>query len=342
MACRLSVDSVDDLLCSSRDLTEPAVWEGVTHFVYRCLYIDANGAVEIGQPSHTKSEILSNPTTYLPVVRKIGLPVVFSMPDYGDPEVLTRILNKMGCTRFFESLKQLVNKYHMQFVELDAHVVRAVYESYVLQGCTDQFHTDMKALNAKLWLSFNNYYPIWPGLKHLLGSTLAEVVDTVVLRSYGFVKFNRLQTSHGVYQTMNVHPESALRHFESRFTLLKEYFEPQKIIMDMDTCGVEYLLNERSAVCGFRLIPLHEIRRQKMFTMLDYDESFDSANGCCMLKWPADRRVISYDNDDVRNKKVEFVRANQLKGVMVGEPHNDLPFSHRGTLLNFIRAFVAA
>jgi hypothetical protein len=342
MACRLSLDSVDEMLCSSRDVTDSKYWQGVTHLVYQCLYVDANGCVEMGQPNHALSEILSNPTTYLPVVRKIGLPVVFSMPDYGDPESLMQVFGKQGCNVFLESLSELVNKHSMQYVELDAHLLRVLYEAHVLSGQTDVFHSTIRGLKAKLWLSFNNYHPIWHGLKLVLGDTLDMIVDAVVLRSYGFVKFNRLQTSHGVYQTMNVHPESALRHFESRFDILKDYFPPHKILMDMDTCGVEYLLNERSAVCGFRLIPLHEIRRQKMFSMMDYEESFDAANGCCLLKWPSERRVVSYDNDEVRRKKVDFVRSNELKGFVVGEPRHDLPVSHKDTLLNFIRAFAAA
>jgi hypothetical protein len=339
LAVRWTPSSLNEMLAESINFTNECYWSSMTHFVFQGLTFRYDGSVGIPETEkHTPdSEYPSMiPTTCIPLMDEIAsnwkhISFVWSLPMLIDNMyVNTSIKNNPAI--LINSLTTLVAKYNIDILEMDIVLLKYIKDINLL-----------KNIGCKFWFTYvpsSNQIPnlnlIYDSLQELLH---ADLLDAAVVKSYGNVRVCRTPTSHGTYQSMFVYPESSLTDFKIIFNWLRIALPANKIIMDLDTCGVEYVVSKIKPgfVDRFRIIPNKSIRHRKLFGNSNFQDRYDVENGCSIVEFPDDNVVISYDNQQVQKQKTHFVLENDLRGVIVGELSHDLHPLHPESLLSKTR-----
>lgn len=336
LAVRFTAQGLNDLMGLSIDYINEAHWQVITHFIYHCLNVNNEGVVSFDAPvvyrgsEDTENDgILSNPATYLPVIKSLvernpQMNVVFSFPPCEDNVYLKKTLAKYPL-QILTSLKKLViDDKCVNVIEIDS----TAFDSLLLNETNWMFFTEIP---VKWLITFSNMSTF---SEQLIAKVVKlkgfNLLEGVVLKSYGFLRIARCPTSHGTYQSMILHPESSLQDFRYLYDDFNNWLDPNFILMDMDTCGVEFVRSNKHGayVDKFRLITLNQIRQLRNFGKRTYFENYDANNGCSMLEFLEEGRAISYDNEQVRSQKIDFILENKLKGVVLGELQNDLSPKH--------------
>lgn len=336
LAVRWTPSSINEMLGDSINFTDECYWSSMTHFVFQALSFKFDGSV--GLPDVNKNADNDEypsmiPSTCVPIINEIAskwkhLSFVWSLPMLVDNMyVNTAIKNNPAILT--NSLIDLVDKYNIDILEMDIVLLKYIKDVHLL-----------KNINCKFWFTYTPYSGHYPNLDNIYDVLNSleklDLLDAVVIKSYGHLRICRTPTSHGTYQSMFVYPESSLTDFKTVFNWLRISAPAGRILMDMDTSGVEYVVSKIKPgfVERFRLIPHKLIRHRKMFGKSNYDDRYDAENGCSVVEFPAEDIVISYDNDQVQKQKTDFVLENDLKGIVVGELSNDLHPLHPESLLS--------
>lgn len=327
VAVRMTIDAVNDLLDQDLQAMHPEKWHGVTHLFVEAFRLNALGHVEFAVGRRALGGLSAY--DWWGCFARTGVKVVLTFQDLSG---CRRLIDKVRGNRHWCShLNRLIAKLPWEGsfdLELDVDLYEAV--------------DDFDVAIHQLWLTVSND----TSLSTTFGQTVTDLMGkhllhSVVLKSFGYYRFNRTPTSRGMYQVMEAHPDAALKHFRDRFQLLNEWVPANKIVMEMSADGLQYEVNTAGEVQRVRVITRPEIRhllREKQMIMMD---GYDSANGCCMHRIPQEGHlyaVVSYDDDRVREQKLRYVEEQGLAGVLVGEPNRDLAFPHADTLLNVVKA----
>jgi hypothetical protein len=334
LAVRFTIKGMHTMLSESLNFIDEKYWNAITHFVFHGLTIDSTGKAIFGQPLHFrgdddyevyKDSVLNDPSTYIPVINNLRehyphMRVVLSLPPVSD-NVYLKKQTQASPMQFLYSLKNLVDTFQLNTIfEIESNMLEAVLRS-------ETEWSYLESLPISFWIYQPTIDPISQNSCEMMWRLFnLGKIDSISLKSYGHLRLTRCPTSHGTYQTLLVHPESALADFKLAYDLISAYVDPSKILMDMDTCGVEFIRNNvhQGFVERFRLVPLKEVRHRKLLGKSTYIENYDSKAGSSMINFAEDRRVISYDNDQVRQQKFDFVFNMNMKGVVLGELVNDV------------------
>lgn len=331
LAVRFTAQGINDLMGLSLDYMNEAHWQVITHFIYHCLNVSTDGEVSFGIPvlfrgSEENETILNNPATYLPVIKSLvernpQMNVVYSFPPCEDNVYLKKTLIKYPL-QVLTSLKKLVQEDKcVNLIEIDS----AAFDLLLANETNWMFFNEIP---VKWMVSFSNMSTCSEQLINKLIKLKAfHLLESVIIKSYGFLRIARCPTSHGTYQSMILHPESSLQDFRFLYQDFASWLSPNFILMDIDTCGVEFSRSKTHGayVDKFRLITLNQIRNLRNLGKRTYFENYDANNGCSMLEFLDEGRAISYDNEQVRSQKIDFIIENKLKGTVLGELQNDLP-----------------
>lgn len=344
LAVRFTPQGINELMGLSIDYSNEPHWQVITHFIYHCLNINMSGDVTFGCPilfrgsediENLAHSTLQNPETYIPVIESLvennpQMNVAFSLPVCEENVYLKDTISKFSL-QILTSLKKLVlqNKC-VNLIEIDS----CAFDLLV----TNETHWALISEIPVKWLvTLLNNEPLSKTFSSkIIKLKTYNLLEAMVIKSFGHLRIARCPTSHGTYQSMILHPESSLSDFKSLFNIHSDYLPPEFILMDIDTCGVEF---KRSASHGvyvdkFRLTTLKEIRQLRNFGKKTYYENYDAENGCSMLEFLQENSAISYDNEQVRTQKIDFIIDNNLKGVVLGELQNDLPPNHNLSLFS--------
>lgn len=334
IAVRMSVESLDDMMCSSLKFDDEVHWLWVTHLFWDGLRVLGDGTVVDTEP-----EVTQSPATYVPVIkdlaRKWNIKTVWSMPMFADDSTMMNVVRANG-QLFLESLRDQVESNGIQALEIDIHTL------YVAVNAQMERWQLLESIDVAWVLALSNTVRLPDDIAAFLNAFLQAMYKpvTIVIKSFGFLRINDLRTSHGTYRTMHIQAEASITHFDVRYREIMGYvksIQPQpRILMEIDTCGVEYARSRhhRATAERFRLCPLRSIRHRKMFGSESFSDRYCSASGSCMLEFGGENTVISYDNEQVRKMKFDFILENDLDGVLLGELHNDLAPLHPLSLMN--------
>jgi hypothetical protein len=328
IAQRLSIESLDNLLCEIMNLEKQKFWSQITHIMWEGLYIGSDGCIV----DFTASE-LGSPSSYTPIVKKIvatwGPKMVWSMPLYADDfRTLNTVRTKSKL--FWESLDTLVHFNEIKCLEIDLHVLYVALADEWAWG-------KLADMNVELYLTVTNAVVLPEDLAAFLFRLRSNGTLTFIVRSFGFQNTRDIRTSHGVYRTLLIGSDSALSHFKKRYQELASKFPyPRQIFMELDTSGIEYTRSRghRETADRFRLVSMRDIRHRKLFGRESYTSSFSESTGSSTLEFPANHSVISYDNAQVRKLKFDFIVEEDLYGAVLGELQNDLSPWHPLSLLS--------
>jgi hypothetical protein len=323
----------------------------MTHMIFHGLNIDMTGKAIFGQPLHFrgdqdyevyKDSVLNDPSTYIPVINNLRqeyphLKIVLSLPPVSD-NVFLKKQAQTAPMQFLYSLKDLVDVYKLGTIfEIESNMLEAVLKS-------ETEWRYLESLPVSFWVYLPTIDPISQSSCEMLWRLFnLGKIDSISLKSYGHLRLSRCPTSHGTYQSALVHPESSLEDFKLAYNLISAYVDPSKILMDIDTCGVEFVRNtvHSGFVDKFRLVPLKEIRQRKLLGKSTFYENYDSKSASAMIEFPTERTVISYDNDQVRQQKFDFVFENDMKGVVLGELTNDVyPESNQSLFKSYLQRLI--
>lgn len=342
LSVRFTPKAINDLMGMSIDYVNEPHWQVITHFIYHCLDVKMNGDVVIHTPlmmrdtedcENIGETTINNPATYFPVIENLvernpQMNVAFSFPQCEDNLYLKRILQKFPL-QILTCLKKIVteNKF-VNLIEIDA----VAFNLLLSENSHWVFFSEIP---VKWMVTLSNSCSVSDSIVSKITKLQSfRLLDSVIIKSFGFLRVARCPTSHGTYQSMMLHPESSLEDFKLVFKDVCKWLNPIFIIMDIDTCGVEYLRSKTHGayVDKFRLLTLKEIKHLRDFGMKTYYENYDADNGCSMLEFLHDGCAISYDNNQVRSQKIDFILDNKLKGIVIGELQNDLPPNHPQSL----------
>lgn len=342
IAVRFTANGINELMGSSLDYLNEPHWQVITHFIYHCLNISMSGDVCFGMPllyrgtediTQVGDSVLQNPETYIPVIENLvelnpQMNVAFSLPSCEDNSFLKSTLENYSL-QVLRNLKMLVIKSKcVNLIEIDSSAFDILLSNETQWALLTE-------IPVKWLVTLSNNESVGKNFtSKILKLKAFKLLEGFIIKSYGHLRVARCPTSHGTYQTMILHPESSLSDFRRLYDMHAPDIGSNFVIMDIDTCGVEFMRskNHGAYVGKFRLSSLKEIRKLRNFGKKTYYENYDADNGCSMLEFHQERRAISYDNDQVRSQKIDFIHTHNLKGVVIGELHNDLPPNHQQSL----------
>jgi hypothetical protein len=332
--------TVETAVWAIENYPEPAelrtdIWEGLTHLFFQGLLVTYEGEV-----TDQDLKVLASPRTYVKyindLVKSNDVQLVWSLPS-NDPYMFNAVASNRSL--FYSSLKTMCAKYNITSLEVDYR-----FFSGMLLEENDWLMFPFDILE-KVYVTVDSHnmqnnadMDLLKAVKEHLGGKFA-----VVMKSFGFMAVSDLQTSHGTFRTTHVYPDSSLTIFNEGITILKSIgVEVSNVIMEIDTCGVEFITQSSNvhAVKEYRIITLRAIRHMKMFGKNIYNERFDSRWQYCMLEFPNMKTVISYDNDEVRTLKLQYVVSEGLQGVLMGPLQHDLAPQHPSSLFNWTAAIL--
>lgn len=240
--------------------------------------------------------------------------LVWCLENYSEnPRILTVLRSKIGRINFATSMEMLVRKYRIEAVEIDWQVLEILGYSPAPMCYINTGNLELSERMKDFFLQFNSKY------------------DTAyICPSFGHVRRKYLYTSHGTFATTLCHPESALTHLRGTVEFLEKCPAAHPVVMELDTCGVEYLCNKYDDTLADQVQILSRqciLRRQTMYPRKD---EVDHVNGCCLSRYGA-TSVISWDNDAVLRLKIDYARRKNLD-ILLGELHHDIYYVSKRSL----------
>lgn len=284
---------------------------------YHALAICYDGRVIV---HNDNDRVLENAATYLPIIKKFQRTkeLVWCFTNYSDnPRLLEVLRTKIGAMTFKESLNELADKYKIKSVEIDYAVLLALLS------------VDEDILYLKYYINLKG---IRDDMENILQytDTHSDYDITFICPAYGFNKYVEKKTSHGIYKTLQCHPECS---FDDWFNLYLPLIHDQKVIMEIDTCAVEYTYDkkDKSQATYVRLVNREYLLRQ-LKLKIPHTEETDHM-GCSMLWFP--ETAVSYDNDlNIRNKR-DWAAKRGVE-ILLGELHNDIYHKSEQSLFHIL------
>jgi hypothetical protein len=321
IAARVCANTFGDILemtatCVANDL----FWSKCTHIVYDALrmkYLE-DCSVTVQSP------------IYLPLIVKIGetwnISIVWSLPRYDDAEHVVHALSRAhNNDKFWDTLLTSVLHYGIKILELDMEVLWTAL-AYSTQDFTLRIEDLMNA-GCRIWVRRATLInPIHPDKMPTFKNLIAPVLDKIVINSNQLHNVKMLNTSKGTYRCLEIGYESSVANTMLIYRDMLQWFTwDDQYLLDIDTSGIEYVHKDTDlkAVAKYRHVSLKEIRRRLRFGCEWYQEHFDPNLCGCQLEFPSTKSVISYDNAQVRHKKILLAR-DQMSGVIVGFLENDV------------------
>lgn len=337
-----NIGSVEDL----------PLWSQVTSVVIEGLCITRQGRVIVGTPRYVDrygrmsffpgpdednedpygDAILSGIDTYVPVIRRLmtkypDVHWVWSLPMLVAHPTLLNAVRENMCD-FLDSLHNL--KFPGEAVLMD-HLTYST-----IHACAGDW-AKLLAMPHQLWIRLLPEPPHWYHRVDVLRDLYnSGRLGMICLPSFGYLEYHRLPTSHGTYQWLNVGDESAIQNFLSALMHMPACISRSVILMELDTCAVEYQRNRQSfgeQAIALRILPISVVRHRRMHSCFSFDEVYSVDRGSSMLKFWDQQTVISYDSEIVTQRKLNMVYTHHLSGVMLGLLQHDLPPHNAESLL---------
>lgn len=332
----MNVETIDELLCTSDNLKNEGYWMHCSHICWEGLTINCLGQV---MESPGNSAVLDDPAVYAPIVESIcmrwRLSMVWSFRSYAeDPNLLDYLSNPVYANNFWHTLIQMCTNRGIRIIEIDINTLAVVLCS---SRNPELAIRSLCELGCSLWVVVDNMGEALADSKmEFIMNTIMPLVEVLVLNSFGFLKVKYLNTSHGKYRSMEVYPESSLNDFESLLENMRN-FAPNhvQILMGISTSGIEYAAKstDSMSVDKYRHLPLSCIRHRKRFGNCRFVESYDHDKGASTIEFPEDKVWISYDNENVLSRKLQFVNVHNLGGVVIGSLEDDISPHSANSLL---------
>lgn len=337
VATRVTLETLNWWLLEFVNLTSQPWWEQLTHLFFDSLRIDDECQVVAA----TSNQLLECTNTYRPTVLSMvqshpHIKLVYSCPSYGDmPHKLAHI--RLNGQVFWQSLLELCDSHRIEAIELDFHILEAA-----TSAPTDwQFFAEQVCHRIDSWfISFSNTrmlgHPLsFEHLKRLDAALNAQYI----LRSQGFIGVENITTGPHVYRQTRICPDSVLGMFTYLFRILRGLnIHSDRIIMDIDTRGLEFMRcqEDPNMAAKIRLVPLRDIRHRKLMGHQSFVEIYESIHVSSMLDFPLDHTCISFDNNEVRTRKLDFIITNNMSGVLIGPMQDDVFPTHHESLLSWV------
>lgn len=336
VATRVTLETLTWWLLEFVNLGDQPWWQQLTHLIFDGLRIDNEGQVVAA----TSDRLLDCTNTYRSTVLNIiekhpHINLVYSCPSYGDmPDKLTLV--RQNGRIFWQSFMEVWESHRIQAVEMDYHILEAATSS---DQDWQYFITHVCHRIDNWYVSISNTRMIMqPSFDHLKRLDTAMNPHYVV-RSYGFIGVEDITTGQHVYRQVRICPDSVLGMFSFIFrTLCALNVHSERIIMDMDTRGLEFMRSpdDPTLAMKIRLVSLRDIRHRKLMGHQSFVESFEAIHVSCLLDFPFDNTCISFDNHEVRTRKLDFILANKMAGIMIGPMQDDVFPTHPDSLLSWV------
>lgn len=323
IAARISPQTIDDLAERCVDVVSQKFWLNLNHIVFRALTINSEGKLDMMCPT------MYFPKLCLESVKAIEsrwdhLKLVWGMFDYHEDYKVFKLVRSQPQI-FLDSLRAIVKNFEIKVMEIDVMVLAAVFHLPNAQE-------ELANCGCKFWLTIGNNGQ--PQEIQDLYVKCFDFIEVVVIKSFGFQRYNDHQSTHGTFYSMQPSPESAHKYFVDRVESME--FPGAKILMEIDTCGVEYRVseNDNDVARSMRIINRREIHKLLLLGEVNVVCRYNAHDGASMISVPGKKLAISHDNEQVIRKKFNYVRENHLGGVLLGEMQDDLFPNHRDSLFN--------
>lgn len=320
------------------------LWSQVTGVVIEGLSITRQGKVVVGTPRYVDrygrmsffpgpdedshdpygEEVLSGIDTYMPVLRRLiarypDVHWVWSMPMLGAHPILLNAVRE-NMSDFLESLEQL---------DCPGDAILMDHCTYMnINACAGDWGRLLRMKHV-WWIRLLPDAPYWYMRRDVVQALYnSGRMGMICLPSFGYLEYHRLPTSHGTYQWLNVADESAMQNFLGMLMHLPAGISRSVVLMEMDTCAVEYQRNRQSfgdQAMALRILPISVVRHRRMHSDLSFDEVYSVERCSSLLKFWDQQTVISYDSDIVVRRKLHTCRTHHLGGAMLGLLQHDLP-----------------
>lgn len=336
IVARLSVETIDELLCTSNNLKDDGIWMHCSHVCWRGLAVNCHGIVT---ESSGIVAVLDDPSVYSPIVESIckrwHIGMVWSFRSYSeDLELLEYLSNPEYADNFWSTLVKMCTNRGIKIFEIDLNTL-----AVVLCSCRNPQKAicDLFNIGCCMWVVVDNMGTSLADSKiECIMNMISPIIAALTLNSHGFMKVKYLKTSRGSYRTMEVYPESSLGDFERLTNRMKDFLPIHvQLLMGISTGGIEYATKpeDKVSVEKYRHVPLSSILHRKRFGKCRFVETYDHANISSMVELPDDNIWISYDNENVRLRKLQYVKSANFGGVVIGYLEDDVSPQSETSLL---------
>lgn len=309
VAVRLSADSLQPELL--KDALDEYKWSDISHVVLDCLMVrDCRIQLGTSGPDPSHDPILSSTVTYLPLLQEY---VLKKWPHIRLVLTTPKQMLKLHARETVSGLQALA----ISFPEVLFEIPMKEF---------DELYNYFKLTSLQFWVVQNepSMYGRYMG---------CSSVDKHVIKSFGYLKHDILNTTHGRMYELCVYPESALCKSQEVLDLIETsnwFTSTDQLVLELDTQGVEYLrkVSDSKYANRVRVLPYKEIiqlmtaHREDVFS---YELFFDAYNGASGFEFKDVQgdHYVSFDSADVTKAKLKFVHENGMAGVMMGDPCHD-------------------
>lgn len=340
VATRLDVETIDDLMFTTLNLTDAVFWMSLDYIIYTSLSTNANADVSVR--ANTQA-LLDSPCLYLPMIKEIcekwKIKLVWSFASFATEKwILDNVFNTVEFTeKFWKNFIDVIAKNSIEFIEFDLNTL------IVLLLNSRNPEEILEQLPCFFWISVDNEAPTPPHNKVVrLFELLASKLHRVVLRSFAFFDIRELPTSKGRYRTMYLNCDNTLTSLKHLIETTTEFVDPSRIMMEMPTGGVEYAVKttDKQVVEKYRYISNTTIRQRLRFAQSPHVEYYSAEHAASMIQFPQDNCWISYDNMEGRIAKIRYARDNGLGGIVVGPLQDDVSPESSDSLLKTVSQYL--
>lgn len=335
---RLSGTTMNYLVNSVENIMQLPLWNNINRIVLQCLVIDSE--CNVGFHNHST---IYNVETYMGILRNLrttrGIEIYVGMafpPKYVTQENLPAphiMAISLRPKKFWLSIDKFLFKNGFDGIELDfqeyAPICRVIYES--IHECAYRSHVLLCLPQSE---PFIHYY----------GSQLraiSELCEGLIVNSYGHFKYRTFMLARSE------------RSYEDLVNLVSAYMENGvkcwNLFMVLDTSAVVYSIDEQldpTMVDSYSVISVEQVERLRRD---------NESRGC--LEWidreklgsliiiPDDahestRLVISWDNPKMVKAKVMYCGEQGLRGIIVNDLKDDLPYGSEQAILTQVNKFI--
>lgn len=337
---RLALSTFDFMIFE--ELLSAPFWQYVTHIVLTdWLVMSEDGVLALGQG---RTGFRFSAFTMLQPLKEFlerwsHLKVIWSMPDITADSIMQSRVRVYG-VMVVQSLETLVRNFclKMDGLLLDTAWVPSLSDTYRGLDALKEVLHNLEV--EKIWVIHLSGVALYDWHHRLFMETFAPMIEYWILKAFGYLHFEpTVYTEHGTFFNLSAVSESACEDVEHAiFTLTNQWMLPEnKVLLYISTTGAEYRVTDTNKCFGFSTIPLHEVRR--LMCCLDgssYQKEVNVERGTSLMRM--DDKVISYDNEMMRDRKLEM--AKKLGGIMMGGLENDLfPFHRQSLVSSALRVF---
>lgn len=173
----------------------------------------------------------------------------------------------------------------------------------------------------------------WQRLKHL-----NDRCAKLVINSYGYLKVQRSNNSHGLIELIEPQCESGLQDTLDIMHQITQHVPAHRFLLGIDTQAVQFHLSgsdDKAHVVKMSILSRRQVQHERDlgFTLLKgthekrtfkYKEVTDHERQGSLLELRRKQVIISYDSYRIINRKLNMVVDDLWGGVMIGRLDSDL------------------